>query len=116
MKLNDVFPSNYVKAADIKGREVPVVIAEAKMEKLGDDQKLVVYSQGKEKGLVCNKTNANRIAFLHGDDTDHWPGKEIVLAVEFVEFQGRTVEAIRIKPPQSRDKITDRGGYQLHET
>ena len=31
MKKTDIFPSNYVKAADIEGREVTVVIADANL-------------------------------------------------------------------------------------
>lgn len=99
MKGADIFPSNYIKADDLKGRDHPVVIADAKIEKLGNDQKLVLYFQGKDKGMVCNKTNFGRIAYLYGDETDDWVGKEIVLTSEFVEFQGRTVKGLRIKPP-----------------
>lgn len=99
MKVADVFPSNYIKADDLQGRDVLVVISDAKMEKLGDDQKLILYFQHKDKGMVTNKTNANRIAYLYGDDTDGWIGKEIILTSEFVEFQGRTVKGLRIKPP-----------------
>jgi hypothetical protein len=99
MKVADVFPSNYIKADDLQGREVPVVIADAKIEKLGNDQKLILYFQHKDKGMVCNKTNANRIAYLYGEDTDGWLGRPIILCSEFVEFQGRTVKGLRIKPP-----------------
>ena len=117
MKLNEVFPSNYVKADDLKGRDVTVVISGATMEKLGNDQKLVLHFQGKDKGMVCNKTNANRIAYLYGEDTDGWVGKEIVLVSEFVEFQGKTVKGLRVKPPAPRGNgkqvVEQRAGYTL---
>jgi hypothetical protein len=100
MNLNEVFPSKYIKADDLKGREVPVTISSAAMEVLGNDQKLILYFQGKEKGMVCNKTNAGRIAYLYGDDTDDWIGKAIILCSEFVEFQGKTVKGLRVKPPK----------------
>ncbi len=99
MKLTEVFPSNYIKADDLQGREPTVVISHAAMEKLGNDQKLILYFQGKDKGMVCNKTNANRIAYLYGEETDGWAGKEITLCSEFVEFQGKTVKGLRVKPP-----------------
>lgn len=107
--LNEVFPSKYIKAADLQGREVHVVIAEVTVEKMGDDRKLVMYFQGKEKGLVTNKTNANRVATLYGEDTDQWIGKEILLGTDFVDFQGRTVEAIRVKPPTRRTPTPQQG-------
>lgn len=99
MQINEVFPSKYIKAEDLQGREPTVVIADARMEKLGDDQKLILYFQHKEKGMVTNKTNANRIAYMYGDNTDGWIGREIVLCSEFVEFQGRSVKGLRVKPP-----------------
>lgn len=117
MKLNEVFPSNYIKAADLQGREVTVIIAGAAMEQLGNDNKLVITFKGKEKGLVCNKTNAGRIAYLYGDDTDEWIGNPIVLAAELVDFQGKTVEAIRVRAPAKNggatQTVTSRAGYQL---
>jgi len=99
MKGADIFPSKYIKADDLKGRDVPVTISHAEMEKLGDDQRLVLYFQGKDKGMVCNKTNFGRIAYLYGDETDEWEGKPIMLTSEFVEFQGKTVKGLRVKPP-----------------
>ena len=49
------------------------------------------------KGLVCNKTNVNRIAHYCGDETDNWIDQTITLGVELVDYQGKTTEAIRIK-------------------
>lgn len=99
MKGSDIFPSNYIKADDLKGRDVPVTIDTAKMETLGNDQKLILYFEGKEKGMVCNKTNFGRISYLYGDETDDWVGKKIILTSEFVEFQGKTVKGLRVRPP-----------------
>jgi hypothetical protein len=125
MELSSIFPSKYVKASDLKGREVTVVVARAEIEKLGDDNKLVIYFQGRDKGLVTNRTNADRIAYLYGTNTDGWVGKEIILYVDLVSFQGRTVEAIRVKPPmqravptrqappQGQRVVTTRDGYEL---
>lgn len=97
MKLNDVFPSKYLKADDLEGREVTVTIRDAKIEKMGDDQKLVIYFAGKDKGMVVNRTNADRIAHYHGPDTDGWLGKQVVLGTELVTFNGKTDDALRVK-------------------
>ena len=106
MELATVFPSKYIKAQDLMGRDVPVTIERAEVEKLGDDTKLVLYFRGKEKGLVTNRTNADRIAHLYGTNTDGWIGKEIILYTDMVNFQNRVVEAIRVRPPHKRDNIT----------
>jgi hypothetical protein len=98
MKISSAFPSSYLKAADLDGRTVSVKIDRVEMETVGDDSKPVLYFQGKDKGVVLNKTNANNIVALFGDDTDDWVGQEVSLYPAMVDFQGRSVEAIRIKP------------------
>ena len=99
MNINDAFPSNYLKAADLKGKVITVTMANVAHEKLGDDDKLILYFDGKEKGLVLNKTNANNIAAIYGPETDSWRGQRVALATAWVDFQGRSVEAIRVRPP-----------------
>lgn len=109
MRVSDAFPSNYIKAADLQDRNVLVVMRCVEMEKLGDDEKPVLYFQGKEKGLCLNKTNANNIATVYGDDTEDWTGKEIVLFPAMVDFQGRTVAAVRVRAPQAKDRKNGNG-------
>lgn len=102
MRVSEAFPSNYIKAADLQGRSVKVVIKNYAIEKIGDDSKPVIYFEGKEKGLVCNKTNANNIAYAYGDDMDEWKGAEVELFTAMVDFQGKTVEAVRVRIPQRK--------------
>lgn len=99
MNINEAFPSNYLKSSDLRGGSPTVTMSHVTTEKLGDDQKLVLYFQGKEKGMVLNKTNANNIATIYGPETEGWNGKKVTLAVAWVDFQGRSVEAIRVRPP-----------------
>lgn len=99
MRMNDAFPSKYLKAADLQGKNVKVTIKLVNIEKIGDDHKLVLYFEGADKGMVCNKTNAKKIASAYGDETDEWPGNDIVLYEAEVDFQGDTVPAIRVRIP-----------------
>jgi len=99
MNINEAFPSNYLKSSDLQGSTPTVTMSHVTTEKMGDDSKLVLYFQGKEKGMVLNKTNANNIASLYGPETEDWHGKKITLAVAWVDFQGRSVEALRVRPP-----------------
>lgn len=104
MKTSDAFPSNYLKASDLAGRIVPVTISHIKPEPVGPkrEMKLIVYFEGKDKGLVLNKTNCKMIERLAGsDETDDWPGTRIALKTAEVEFQGGLVEAIRVQAPLS---------------
>lgn len=104
MKIFDCFPSNWLKASDLQGRTITVTINCVRLEVVGDGDKPVIYFQGTEKGAVLNKTNSNNIALLYGDETDGWAGKQVALYPAMVDFQGHSVEAIRIKgPPVARN-------------
>ncbi len=98
MNVNDVFPSKYLKAADLNNREVQVTISGVEMEDLNGEQKAIVYFQNKQKGVVLNKTNATNIAGAYGDDTDGWVGQPVVLFSVWTDFQGKSVQSIRIRP------------------
>src|SRR3990167_176981 len=102
MKGSDVFPSKYLRAADLNGKEPIVTIDHIAVETLGDDSKPVVYFVGKSKGLVLNKTNWNAIEEIAGqDDSDQWKGVRVKLFMAKVEFQGKRVPAIRVDAPMS---------------
>lgn len=98
--INDAFPSNYLKASDLKGSEVVVVIDHVAFEPVGrqKEMKAVLYFKGKEKGVVLNKTNATKITQIAGSaQTEDWEGVRIKLYPTETEFGGETVECIRIK-------------------
>src|ERR1700743_2333999 len=88
MHIDSAFPSKFLKASDLQGRSVTVKMGRVEQEKIGDDMKLILYFQGKEKGVVLNKTNANNIAAIYGGETEDWYGKEIHLVETMVSFQG----------------------------
>jgi hypothetical protein len=77
------------------------------MRDVGDDTKPVAYFEGKDKGLVLNKTNSNTISAAYGDETDDWVGAEIVLYETMVEFQGQRKPGIRCLVPPRRQKSPD---------
>lgn len=98
--INDAFPSNYLKASDLRGSEVVVTIDHVGFEPVGrqKEMKAVVYFKGKEKGLVLNKTNATKITQLAGSpNTEDWDGIRIKLYPTETEFAGEMTECIRIK-------------------
>ncbi len=99
MNIDTAFPSKYLKASDLAGKTVRLKITRIEIEKLGEDLRPVLYFNGTEKALVTNKTNANRITFAYGKETDDWIGKDIEVYPDHVDFQGRLVEAIRVRTP-----------------
>jgi hypothetical protein len=107
MNIDQAFPSNYIKASDLAGRAVAVVIDRVEVEEVGrdKDRKPILYFRGKEKGLVLNKTNARKIAEMAGSqDTEDWAGVQIAIFPTTTEFGGETVECIRIKAVPQRQQ------------
>jgi hypothetical protein len=108
--INDAFPSNYLKASDLKGRSVVVAVDRIEFEPVGQkkEMKPVLYFAGKDKGLVLNKTNAAKIISLLGtDETDNWRGGRIQLYPTETSFQGDMVDCIRVKAaPQNGQRAT----------
>lgn len=100
--------SEYLKAADLQGREIPVTISQVKFEKMDGKDRAVLFFIGKSKGLMLNKTNINNIVALYGEETNDWNGKEIVLFPAWVDYQGKSVEAVRVKGPQARSSAPQR--------
>ncbi len=99
--INDAFPSNYLKASDLGGRQIVVTIDRVEFEAVGRDkeQKAVIHFVGKQKGMVLNKTNARKIIEIAGSAlTEDWQGVAVVLYPTETEFAGETVECIRLKP------------------
>ncbi len=98
--INEAFPSKWLRASDLKGQQPVVSIASVKFEAVGQNKemKAVVYFDGKEKGVVLNKTNANKITEIVGSAlTEDWRGHQIRLYPTVTTFGGEEVECIRIK-------------------
>jgi hypothetical protein len=101
--VRTLFPSKWIKAADLGGKRVLLRMAAVDVEKVGEKKLPVLYFQGTEKGLVLNATNANMIAEITGTtDTDDWRGHQIVLFMAKVDFGGKRVEAIRVDHPPAK--------------
>jgi len=100
MRIDAAFPSEYLRAADLQERTTKVVIARVSMAEIGGEHKPILYFKDKQKGIVLNKTNANTIAESYGYETEDWEGREVELFPAWVDFQGRQVQAIRVRIPR----------------
>jgi hypothetical protein len=103
MKISEEFPSQYLKAPDLQGREVRLTMGRVEREEIGQDKKLVLYFKGKDKGLVLNKTNASTIGDAYGDDTEEWYDQPLILFSIRTEFQGKPVDGLRCRVPTPKD-------------
>lgn len=98
-----VYPSNYLTAADLGGKDAVVEIESTNAEELTlvggrkDKKKLILGFVGKKKKLVCNVTNANTLEHLFGTRAEDLIGKRITLYGTKTRFQGQMVDCIRIR-------------------
>jgi len=107
-----LFPGRFLKAADLRGRDVTVVIEridpreELQMRGKTAEFKPVVYMKGKEKAWVLNKTNAMSIAKIYGPEVMSWIGKSVTIYPTRVQCGGKEVDAIRVREraPKQADK------------
>jgi hypothetical protein len=100
MDIHALFPSHYLKAADLQGQVRRVTIEACQPEQLGQGEiKPALQFRGVPKKLILNKTNGLLIAASFGTETTAWAGREIELYLENVMFQGAVVPAIRVRVP-----------------
>lgn len=99
----DYFKSNYLGSHHLRGKEPEVVIESIKqegvfsLETMKDEDKMVIRFEGKELPFICNKTNADSIARIHGEDPRKWVGKLITLIAVHGKWFGDEGDAIRVK-------------------
>jgi hypothetical protein len=105
MTRDEVFPSKYLKAADLNGKPYIVIIESAPYETLKgldgkEAQKVVLHFKNAEKTLPLNLTNFDAVCDATGClDTEDWPGQKIELYPSRTPMGGKTVDCIRIRRP-----------------
>lgn len=106
-----MFDNEYIGAWDLEGREATVTIADVSKVRLKspsgkEDTKIRLSFEGKEKGMVVNKTNARTIAGLYGTKVEQWKGKRITLFATTTQAFGAVHDCIRVRPvaPGGKDK------------
>lgn len=84
-RISDIYQSEWLKAEDLQGRAVSVVISRATVETMrrpdGSRPDVVVLAfVAKQRRLALNATQARAIAVQLGDEIDEWPGHTIRIA------------------------------------
>jgi hypothetical protein len=105
-KFNHVdllYPGKYLKAADLRGKDVTVTISdieprhELQSTNGKKEKKPVVHMAGKEKLWIMNKTNAKTIAGIYGNEVTAWIGNRVILFPTTVQAGGQTHDCIRVR-------------------
>jgi len=111
MDVRTAYPSKYLSAVDLAGKDTIAKIERVEYERLGDDNKPVVTFTNGIKKMALNKVNSQTIAKVLGSyDTDHWQGKSIVLFPTQTDLRGEQVECIRVRlraPELPKPKIVE---------
>lgn len=98
--INDVFPSKFLKAHELQGREPIVTVDRVEFEQVGQKREVVpiLYFVGKEKGIKVNKTIANKLIEISGSAiTEEWHGVRVKLYATEATYGGDTYDVVRIK-------------------
>lgn len=102
-----MFPSDYVSAVELKGRDVVVTIATVSMENMKlrggvAKRKPVLTFNGTKKKFCLNVTNADSIASMYGTKAENWIGKRITLYPTTTKMGRDTVDCIRIRESKAK--------------
>lgn len=97
MLIDQLYPSRFLRSADLNGKPMQVAISDIKREDVGGEMKVIISFTDGTKQLILNKTNARAIAKALGAETKGWIGKEITLVPTQVDFRGDLVDAIRVR-------------------
>ena len=96
-KTSEVFTSKYLKVEDLQKKKRHLTIRDVPVEKVGDDEKFVLYFYETEKTFVLNRTNAGMMEMLTGsEESDDWIGTRITLKPDMTSYQGKPTPCIRI--------------------
>jgi hypothetical protein len=118
MKLDQMLTSKYLKQSDVDG-EVLVTVEAMKKANVAREDEAAEYMftlkfKEFDKPMVLNSTNTKRLFKFLGDDSDNWPGQQVVLYVDTdVEYGGNIVGGLRVRA--ARSKIKPRNGDNLDE-
>lgn len=97
---------SFLKHADLAGEAILLTIERCEFEQVGQGQsaetKPVLHFEGnRNKPMVLNKTNSDVLIDAFGPETDDFPGKVIEAFPTKTDYQGRRVDCIRLRVPES---------------
>jgi hypothetical protein len=97
MKISKIYRSKYLNAADLNEEQQRLTIEIVDVEAFPEGSKPAIRLKGEDKRFVLNRTNANAIVAVYGDDTDGRIGRDIILCpTTATDSHGKPVAAIRV--------------------
>lgn len=117
--VSDLYPSKYVKAVDLQGKQVTVHIAQVSVEELRQFDgtralKVVLAFHKRAKRMILNKTQCLALARLTGSEHfDAWVGHTITLSPGMAHngkptlIIGRAVQPVATEQPAQAEGHDD---------
>jgi hypothetical protein len=99
MQASQFTAGEHLRALDLNGQAVQAQISAVTVKDFDEGQKLVLGFVGRDQTLVLNKTNTNVVIDLYGGETDDWIGRVVEVYPTRVDFGGKQVDALRLRPP-----------------
>jgi hypothetical protein len=106
MTRDEIFPSTYYKAADVRDGPIALTIGHVTMEPVGEaanktDKAVAHFAEENSKRLVLSPTKFDAVALIaKSDETEDWSGTKIVLEAGKAMFQGKLVDCINVRAPR----------------
>ena len=121
MNYEAMFPSRFLKAADLQGKEHTLKIGGIKLEKMPDGKtKGILTFEGTDKEWLLNRSNAESLKLMWGIETNDWLHKRVTLYTRTVDAFGEQVPAVRVKGSPDIEKAmtatVTRGNGQRQKT
>jgi hypothetical protein len=101
-----MFPSLYLSAFDLNGKDLTLTIIgiskeELRMQRGGSKVKPVMTFKETDKKVVLNKTNAESIATFHGTKAEEWVGRTVTFYATKCLVGRDTVDCLRVREKPS---------------
>lgn len=102
MRASEMIESKYLKQSDVDG-EVIVTIKKigqgnVAQEDQPEELKWMIMFKEFNKPMVLNSTNIQLLERICGEETDDWPGQEVIVYVDpNVSFGGKVTGGLRLK-------------------
>jgi hypothetical protein len=109
MRAKDAFPSKYLQSSDAKATPIVATISHMTQELVGqgqDQKKKPVLHLEDHKAMVLNRTNFEALEDAFGD-SDNWPGHRVKIRCVRTQFQGKSVDGLRVEPIAVKPALND---------
>jgi hypothetical protein len=97
-RTSDMIKSNYISKAEVRAAGGMILtIVGCTLEKVGSDDKWVLWFNEHPKGLGLNNTKIKLLEAAYGDDSDYWVNRRVRLSFDpSVMMSGQVVGGIKL--------------------